>query len=187
MLLFSSLFSMAQEQHAYIKNFEAQAFGDRLLVSWTTKSGFSCQDIVIQLSTDSVVFANKATYFGICGDTTERNYSITVDNPYLNAVNYVRLDLGKFGYSYVVSEEVIYITAAEIVPMPVQESSILYFENTLREELTINFYSFQGEKVYSYITTGNSHRLSEFKGSKGVYIYTITKSNRVIYRSKFVL
>ena len=177
---------MAQEQHAYIKNLDAQAYGDRLLVSWTTKSGFSCQDIVVQLSEDSLVFHDKATYFGICGDTNERNYSITIDNPFLNAVNFVRLDLGNFGYSYVISEEVIYISAAEIVPMPVQESSVLYFENPLREELTIKFYTFQGELAYSHTTRTDRHPLNAFHGAKGLYVYTISKSNRIIYRSKFV-
>lgn len=184
--LLISLGSIAQEQHPYIKNLKARAFEGKLIVSWTTKAGFSCQDIVVQLSEDSIQFENKATYFGICGDTSEKDYVLTVEEPFLNSKNYIKLDLGFFGDSYVICETVLNVQTARIIPMPLTTESKLHFKNPLRDHLQIDIYSFSSKQIASVTTDLSELELHPYLEENGIYYYVIRKKETVLYRGKFV-
>jgi hypothetical protein len=172
--------------HAYIKHFSAQTSNGKLFLSWTTHAGFSCEDIEIELSEDSINFETKGIYYGTCGDYEERDYTYIVDEPYLNKTNYVRLNLGSFGNSFVINQFVLKLdNAVQIVPHPANSQSIFYFDNTSNQEVQIDIYSLQGEQVTSITTIDSQLKLVDFKLSKGLYVYAITYPKGSAIRGKF--
>ena len=55
LLLFSlAVNSSAQGDNPYVKSFTAEAIDDKVYLNWTTRAGFTCQDIHILVSTDSL-------------------------------------------------------------------------------------------------------------------------------------
>jgi len=87
--IFSLISAQAQNKYRpFVKNFKAGAIEGRVFLSWTTKAGFTCQDI--QVSGESVDYSEtKGTYFGVCGDTTKKDYTFLLENPIRNALNYM--------------------------------------------------------------------------------------------------
>ena len=185
-LLWTSSVLFAQDSHPYVKHLQATVTGDQLLVSWTTKAGFSCQDIAVELSTDSVNFVTKAIYFGICGDFEEKDYTLLVDSPFYNRINYIRLDLGTFGYSYVIKKEVIKVETAQAIPHPLTEVSRLYFANPLRAEARVEIVSIEGELLYEIQTEANQVNLQTMQGEQMVF-YRIYLDGTLRYRGKLLL
>ena len=183
LILFLTLIALnldAQENHPYVKNLKANVVGESLLVSWTTKAGFSCQDIEIQLSTDSMNFSTKAVYYGLCGDFEEKDYSIIVDSPYLNQWNYVRLNLGNFGTSYLIQVFVLNISESRIIPHPVQEQSLLHFVNEQSDEIRIELYNIQGEQVEVLSTRDASYPIGQLGLSSGMYLCRIYRNEQLV-------
>ena len=186
--IFTSLFAQAysQDQHPYIKNLRAIAADAEILVSWTTKAGFTCQDIVVELSIDSLNFVAKETYFGLCGDSTERDYVLRVPDPFHNKKNFIRLDLGVYGYSYIISLNVIYVQSSLIIPHPANTSSVLYFKNQTKEELVIEFYTQHGELINRFTTHQDYFALNHLSYKPELIYYAILGENKLLYRGKLL-
>lgn len=184
--LFLSSIAIAEPYNQYIKNLKAVAFESKLLVSWTTKSGFSCQDIVVQLSTDSVTFEDKAIYYGICGDTAERNYSIVIQNPFVNKLNYVRLNLGSYGTTFHVAEWVTELHQISIYPNPLTVESILFLDNEKGENLSIALIKANGQTISSFNTSSSEIKLWSYLKTKGLYYCRIHSSEGLLRVVKFV-
>ena len=171
--------SQAQNSHPHLKYFNVQTLNGKLLVSWTTRAGFSCQDVHIELSTDSINWDRKATLFGVCGDTVERDYSMVVDSPYTNAINYVRLVLGEFGFSEVLQLRVIDRQSVfQIVPHPANSGGKIYVRNANRDRLTLQFHSLQGELVYEMESVNEVLTFPDFKQS-GLFVYMLYTEDMV--------
>lgn len=94
LLLFSlAVNSSAQGDNPYVKSFTAEAIDDKVYLNWTTGAGFTCQDIHILVSTDSLDgYEKKGTYFGVCGDASEKDYSYVLEEPIPNRLNFIRLE-----------------------------------------------------------------------------------------------
>lgn len=175
----------AQVLHPYVKNMNATAVDGKLFITWTTHAGFTCQDIHIELSTDSISFERKGTYFGICGDTAEKDYSYLIEEPFLNTTNYIRLELGNYGYSYVISEDVIYVENGVLVlPHPITSQSEMVFSNPLREEITASFYNLNGELIYQTITKSDNILMAEVPKNHGMLIYHLIGENKFNFRGR---
>ena len=66
----------AQLSNPFVKNFEAEAIDGKVFLTWTTRAGFTCQDIHIEVAGDSIEgYERRGTYFGICGDASEKDYT----------------------------------------------------------------------------------------------------------------
>jgi hypothetical protein len=172
-----------------VKDFKAQAIGGNIYMSWTTRAGFTCTDIHIVVSRDSTAgFERRGTYYGVCGDTSEKDYTYILENPHHNTVNYLKLELGNFGYSYVISELVIHVqNEVLILPHPTTPSSILYFENSSNSEVEILLYASNGTLIKSLKTIDMSIRLSDINLPTGFIIYEIRKENTAAVRGKFLV
>lgn len=158
-------------------------------MSWTTRAGFTCTDIHIAVSRDSTAgFQRKGTYFGVCGDTSEKDYTYVLENPHHNALNYLKLELGNYGYSYVISELVIYVqNEVLILPHPVTASSMLHFQNRNNTEVEILLYASNGALLKSIKTIGKSIHLSDFNLPVGFVVYEIRRENTAAVRGKFLV
>ncbi len=185
-LSLNTIDAMAQGEHPYIKNLKASMTGSQVYVSWTTKAGFSCQDIEVQLATLSNPFTTKAIYYGICGDTAERDYNILLDSPFVNQVNILRLDLGSFGYSDQIEFFALNIDGAEVFPNPINENSLLRIENTNREMLSLEIWNYLGEIVVQENVDQGEIELWSFGLTNGWYYYWIYREDKLIGRGKFI-
>jgi hypothetical protein len=179
----------AQVYSPYVKDLKAQAIDGKIYMSWTTRAGFTCTDIHIAVSRDSTAgFQRKGTYFGVCGDTSEKDYTYVLENPHHNALNYLKLELGNYGYSYVISELVIYVQNEVLVlPHPAIASSILHFQNRSNSEVGILLYASDGTLLKSIKTIGKSIHLSDFNLPVGFVVYEIRRENTAAVRGKFLV
>lgn len=187
-LLFNSI-ATAQEYSPYVKDFKAQAIDGKICLSWTTRAGFTCTDIHIEVSRDSVQgFERKGTYFGICGDASEKDYTYVLDQPHYNTLNYLKLELGNYGYSYVISELVIYVqNEVLILPHPATASSVIHFKNKTNDEVELVFYSPAGKLITTIKTIDEYIKLSDVILPRGFITYELRKNDSVPIRGKFLV
>jgi hypothetical protein len=183
-------FANAQEEYnQYVKNLKATAVDGKVYLSWTTKAGFTCTDIHIEVSNDSLgTYEKRGTYFGICGDASERDYSYILNNPIPNKLNYIKLQLGNIGKSHIISVFVLNLQESILVlPHPVTKNSSLYFYNNLKEQVQIDFYNLQGELVSSILTQNNQISLASAALPKGMVIYQIATDNKILHRGRLMV
>ncbi|MFY0643079.1 MAG: T9SS type A sorting domain-containing protein [Bacteroidia bacterium] len=180
LVILLSVQTQAQDSHPYVKNLKANVVGESLLVSWTTKAGFSCQDIEIQLATDTSNFITKGIYYGICGDFSEKDYSLLVDSPFLNKLNYARLDLGNFGLSYITEVFVLSISKSKVIPNPIQKNSVLHFVNTKADVVRIEIYNSQAQLQTELTTIESSYPIGELLLPQGMFICRIYRDEQLI-------
>ena len=181
--------SIAQVYSPYVKDFKAQAIDGKLYLSWTTRAGFTCTDIHIEVSRDSLDhFERKGTYYGVCGDASEKDYTYVLDNPIYNSLNYLKLQLGNYGYSYVISELVIYVQSEVLIlPHPATTASVFHFKNKSNDDLEILFYSSNGELITTIHTIEESINLSNIHLKRGFIIYEIRRKDAAPVRGKFLV
>jgi len=179
--------SAQNEYHPFVKKFKAEATEERVFLT-----SFTCQDIHIKVSGDSVdYFETKGTYFGICGDAAEKDYSFILENPIYNTLNYLRLELGSYGYSYTIS--VLVIKAGNnilVVPHPVAAISILNYQNPLHERVQLDLYDRTGQLILTIASLDNKIAIGELSLPMGIVFYhlrgsgTLNKRGRLIIESR---
>jgi hypothetical protein len=178
----------ALAQSSHLKQIEASAYKEKIVLSWTTPAGFSCQDVHIELGTDSANLKRVGTIFGICGDTTEQHYSFIIDVPFLNQTNYLRVELGGVGFSQTIS--VLVIAAKKsviIVPHPANSSTQFYFDNPFRKRVEINFYTTKGELLARTNTSLQVIDLVDLNLPNGQFIYEVIREEETPIRGLIVV
>jgi len=184
------LSSMGQEEfNPYVKSFSATAIDGKLYLSWTTRAGFTCQDIHIEVSNDSLDgFERRGTYYGVCGDASERNYSYVLENPNPNSLNYLKLELGTIGYSNTIS--LLVIKAEEdviILPHPVVGQSVLHFENKARATFTFRVMSSNGTEVLNITTINEQVNIGQLSLPPGLFYYDLVSDQLTRYHGKLLI
>ncbi|MGB1038955.1 MAG: hypothetical protein ACPGYY_09935 [Bacteroidia bacterium] len=185
-----SIQSVAQTANQNIKNFQAKSTQGKVFLTWTTVAGFSCQDIKILISADSnSSYRHIGTYFGICGDTSEQNYTYTIDSPYLNRTNYIKLELGLFGHSETIQVDIYHVlNSALVIPHPITKSTIIHFDNQFLESTVIEIYDVKGVNVNQIKTNKTFASIGSHIFYPGYYIYTIRRESDLtpLYRGKLI-
>ena len=182
--------SLAQEEYnPYATSFAATAIDGKLYLSWKTRAGFTCQDIHIEVSRDSVSgFERRGTYYGICGDSSERYYSYVLNNPILNARNYVKLELGNIGYSNTISVVVVKATQEIfVVPHPVESHSILHFKNKEKETFILKLYDAIGQIILTTKTNDEEISIGSYSLPQGFIYYDLYADRFQRYRGKLLV
>lgn len=175
-----SHYALAQDEHPYLKQFEARLISGQIHLNWTTKAGFSCQDIHIEVSTDSVNFRHAGTYFGLCGDATERSYTYLLEEPIPNHRNYIRLDLGTFGYSHIIAIDVVRVNdRALVAPHPITPKSIIHFKNDERNEAVIMVYGADGSTLYEATSSDDQFELGHLTHQQGLLFYRLEVGDKI--------
>ena len=193
LVLFSGLAyfsSLAQEEYnPYSTSFSATAIDGKLYLSWKTRAGFTCQDIHIEVSRDSISgFERRGTYYGIYGDTSERYYSYVLDNPILNALNYVKLELGNIGYSNTISVVVVKaIQEVFVVPHPVESNSILHFKNKEKASYVLKMYNALGQVILTTETNDEEIDIGRYSLPQGLVYYDLYTERKKGYRGKLLV
>ncbi|PCJ67143.1 MAG: hypothetical protein COA58_02160 [Bacteroidetes bacterium] len=181
--------SFAQGSNDFVKNFDAEAIDGKLYITWTTRAGFTCQDIHVEVSNDSTDgFERRGTYFGICGDASEKDYSYVLNDPIRNSINFLKLELGNYGYSNVISIQVVSaINEVLIIPNPVTSTSKIHFENRSNEQVQIEFYTTNGVLIHTMNTMDNSISLQNVPLPKGLIYYYLKGDDIITFRGKFIV
>ena len=193
LVLFSGIIyfsSQAQDEYnPYVTSFRAAAVDGKLYLSWKTKAGFTCQDIHIEVSLDSVSgFERRGTYYGICGDTAERYYTYVLDNPIINALNYVKLELGNIGYSNTLN--VIVLQAIDdvfVVPHPIETNSVLHFTNPEKATFVLNLYDALGRVILMLETNNQEINIGRYTLPQGFVYYDLYSEANRGYRGKLLI
>jgi len=142
----------------YLESFEADVRGQSILLQWVTQKGFTCEDVIIEYSTDTFQWNEIHKIPGICGSEQERKeYSYIFNEAKAGKINYFRIDLGVFGYSEVLRVAPV-ITGIAVAPNPLTESTVVYLVNPFREEVQVELAQLDGK----VLLTKNLGTVSQF-------------------------
>jgi hypothetical protein len=160
----------------FLDKFQAGIVQDKVLLSWTVKTGNSCNGIRILHTLDSTSFNEIGTIEGVCGSTSApTNYSFTHLHPIANAKNYYKLDFGGEGFSQIIA--VNYFDFSEngfvLLPNPIQTDSKLYFNNENNANSVLTLYSTNGSVVHAEKSTLNYFGISGYSLEIGTYLFTL--------------
>lgn len=175
---------------SHIKRISAQPYGDRILVSWTTKAGYYCSDIQIYYGNDSNDMNPIGRYPGICGDTTEKDYHFWIDDPLFNQTSYVKIWVDLLGYSDLVAVNIFKNTSFGLLvfPHPADAKSIIVFpEETKFEEKTISFFNALGEKIKTFTTKDETINMAKLDLPKGLFYYFFESESGKMVQGKIVV
>ena len=163
-----------------VSHFKAEEINENVYLTWTIQQGFTCNGVDILHSLDSVNFTKIGDIEGICGSSaTEINYSFTDLFPEKNKLNYYRLSLGGLAYSNIISIRVIDIPANNylVVPNPVINQSLIYFENSAFATCRLIVYSTLGQIVFEELITEETFLLQKEVLPDGPYSFKIIYDN----------
>ncbi|MDC0644448.1 T9SS type A sorting domain-containing protein [Crocinitomicaceae bacterium] len=170
-----------------LSDFDIDVNQGKVLLSWTIKSGSTCNGIQIYRSTfnDSTGFDIIEDIQGVCGDLSAPvTYTYTDQSPTLNTVNYYKLHLGGQEYSQVLSIEVVQIPSNSYLlrPNPISGTADLLFENANNENIELKIYDDFGSIIHKEQTNGNRFILDSNSISSGLYYFTIKNqaNNKII-------
>lgn len=172
-------FSFSQAED-FLDNFQASVINDKVFLTWTIKSGNTCQGIEILRSTDTVNFEIIGTVEGVCGSVTEaKHYSFTDYIPVWNAVNTYKLNLGGAGFSQTVSVELIDVSdkGYAITPHPLSSSSKIHFKNDSGSLVTVRFYSLTGVLLLTETSNSNFIEVTSESLIIGEFLFTISSES----------
>lgn len=183
--------SIANAQALYLADFSARVEGEEIYVSWTTQKGFTCENIEVQMGTDSTEMATVYTYLGICGgELKEEHYFYRIPTPIYNKVNYIRLNLGLYGFSRVVNVKPHKAIKGNVLifPQPANGNSTILFDNPQSQPASFVVYNSKGQIV----STLDDIRTSQIKAAdlnltaNGLYfVHLIIDDTRQIFRLMF--
>lgn len=147
---FICLINMTFAQESILEKFSGEEFNNKVILSWTVKSGSTCNGIRMFRSSDSLVYSEIGDIQGICGNLGYSvDYNYTDDQPVKNKVNYYRLDLGGVELTYSLSVEVIDVGKQNyfLKTNPIVDQSELHFNNSSNKSAQLFIYSSNGVLV----------------------------------------
>lgn len=173
--LFLTGFVFAQNE-AIVRDFSADVYNNKVLLSWIMAQGSICNGIDILRSEDAINFEKIGSITGICG-SSERDvdYEFTDMFPIKNKKSYYRLDLGGIGFSYIVETEVIDLPQNNyrLSPNPVEDVSILRYDNDAGHEIEVLIYSSNGLLVQQLSSKTDQVKIQADLLDTGVYRFVI--------------
>ena len=110
-----------------------------------------------------------------------------IESPIKNKLNYIRIELGNYGYTHYESTLVIDVSKGVLVlPHPLNIESNLYFNNVAKEPVEAIFYSIKGDIIKQITTNKNYISLEQIARKRGVILYVL-KSESFYLRGKLVV
>ncbi len=176
--IFPVLLSIGQTNPA-LTNFSVQQIDNSISIAWTVKAGFSCTDVNVEYSTDSVNFFPIYTYPGVCGATSEdQDYDFVQESPSSNKKNFYRMNLGNYGLSQVLSVYYANYGAKgfSIIPNPIAGAGTLKFYNPRNASFNFEVYNSSGVFVHFQEISGDEIELSSTQFEGGGYFFRLYNS-----------
>lgn len=185
-LIFLSLILPVIGQDIGIRNFNATSYDHYVLVSWSTDSGYTCSNLVLRHSGDSIVFNEIFNVPGVCGSLQEaKSYTYIHSSPLPDQVNYYQLNYtgntkGYFTSTFFRKNEM-YL----VFPNPVYNHSSIFLSN-FPIEYTFEVLDLSGNKI-KIINGYHTHIFIESTWfQSGIYIFQLRFEDR-IFSGKFII
>lgn len=173
---------LLQGQEGFYRDFEAVPQSNEVDLEWVIVAGNSCVNTYITRSLDGIDFDTVGTIAGLCGDDDEDLlYAYTDTAPTVNRVNYYRIQFGNVARSTVLPVEVIDLTkqSYQLVYDPALAKYTLYFSNPGRNEVTLETYAYNGQRLSQQVTTRNQFTWPATE-QKGFRLFVLRSEGRLL-------
>lgn len=173
--LLVGLNSFAQK-HPILDNFDVFEVSGKVYINCVISSGYTCNGIDVLRSEDNLTFQSVGHIGGVCGSSSDPvSYNFTDDNPPKNKLLYYKLELGGYGFTDVLTINIIDTKefGFQIRPNPANQNTTIYFENKYDEEYHLVLMNIMGKVVLSQITRSNFFRIDLSNIPSGIYFFNI--------------
>lgn len=163
--------------HPILDRFDVFEASGKVYISCVISSGNTCNGIDVMRSEDSTNFISVGHIGGVCGSSSEPvTYNFIDENPIKNKPIYYKLELGGYGYTNILSVQIIDTKefGFQIRPNPTTSSTIIYFQNLTNSEHTLNILNNLGAVVLSETTNQNFFLFDVNHIPSGVYPFIIS-------------
>lgn len=163
--------------HPILDRFDVFEASGKVYINCVISSGSTCNGIDVLRSEDSVNFISVGHIGGVCGSSSEPvTYNFIDENPIKNKLIYYKLELGGYGYTNILSVQIIDTKefGFQIRPNPTSESAIIYFQNSTNTEHTLSILNNLGILVLSEKTNQNFFFLDLYHLPAGIYPFSIS-------------
>ena len=171
--------------------FNINDLNGNVLLNWQISQGSTCNGINVLRSVNQSEFVEVGHISGVCGATNEPiGYQFIDENPVNNQVNSYRLDLGGYGYSEVVTINIVVEPRIDLqfFPNPITSQSKLYFKNKDNKPHFLFIYNSSGILTNSLNTTFDFFEVYSSSFQKGIYFFSlISLNNEIITKGKFII
>jgi len=175
-----ALFNLSLAQESILQKFSAEEFNNKVVLSWTIKSGNTCNGIRIFRSSDSLIYSEIGDIQGVCGNLGYSvDYNFTDNQPVKNSLNYYRLDLGGIELTHSISIEVIDVGKQNyfLKTNPIFDQSALYFNNSTNKSAQLLIYSTNGILVKTIVTQDELFMIDAIDFPNGLYFFQLSLEN----------
>lgn len=173
-LLFSSFL---HAQTSILEKFSGETISGKVLLSWTVKSGQTCNGIRIYRSEDSLTYIEIGDIQGVCGNLGfSVDYTFEDNDPFKNQVNYYRLDLGGVELTHSIAVEVIEVGQNDyyLKANPLVEQTKLYFRNSTEQTRYLTIVNLNGQIIDQKETIADYFILNASDYENGLFYFTIS-------------
>jgi hypothetical protein len=177
-IFFLGFSSLAQP--SILEKFSAEHISGKVFLSWTVKSGQTCNGIRIYRSEDSLSYTEIGDIQGVCGNLGYSvNYTFQDNDPTKNKVNFYRLDLGGIELTYSIAVEVIDVGQNDyyLKANPLVDQTKLYFRNPSQQTTVLTVISQNGKIIETKETTTDYFTLNSNDYLSGLYFFTLSNPN----------
>ena len=167
-------------QESILEKFSTQHISGKVFLTWTVKSGQTCNGIRIYRSDDSLSYTEIGDIQGVCGNLGfSVDYTFQDNNPVKNKINYYRLDLGGIELTYSISVEVIDVGQNDyyLKANPLVDQTKLYFRNPSQQTTVLTVISQNGKIIETKETTTDHFTLNSNDYLSGLYFFTLSNPN----------
>jgi hypothetical protein len=194
LLILLSIFTSSSiyAQAAYLlDNFTVSESNGKVNIRLTLSAGSTCDGIRFYRSPDSTNFEEIGHIAGVCGlSSFPTNYEFLDNDPIVNKKSYYKIELGVYGYTDVLSIEVMQLSSIDLIirPNPVQSLTTVFFNNPYFETHFLYLYSGTGQLIDILETQYDYFTLDFNDKNRGIYWVTIAKKGHLpSYRGKVLV
>jgi len=188
-LVLSSAFNLIFAQESILEKFSVTEFDNKVLLSWTVKSGNTCNGIRIYRSSDSLIYSEIGDIQGVCGSAEfSVHYSFTDNQPVKNSKNYYRLNLGGIEVFNSSGVEVIDVGKLNyfLKSNPIVDKSDLHFNNSSNKSVQLHIFAINGILLQKMTTLEEMFTIDAISLPNGLYYFQLsTENNQTTISDKF--
>lgn len=182
-LLFVSLqgLGIRAQQSTILDNFTVLKNHGNVYLKWIISSGSLCDGTKIYRSVDQIHFTQIGEILGLCGDTEfPTAYEFIDEIPIYNQRNYYRLELGRSGFSEILSIEIIDFEGRgyQVRPNPMDYEGQVYFYSDQQNQHQCMLYNLNGALVYSTHSDADYFNIPASDLPSGLYIFIISGAGK---------
>jgi hypothetical protein len=192
LLFFGFCFSETKAQgHFLLDNFSVTEFNGKVSIRLTISAGSACNGIKFYRSNDSINFTQIGSIEGVCGlINSPVFYEHIDDSPIVNKRSYYKVELGIYGFTDILSIEVLdfRVSEVQIRPNPVKAKAQILFSNPFSETHYLEVYSITGKSLARFETSEVYFEIDFSQWGSGLYFISISRQSHLAgFRGKVLV